>query len=141
MDHLRNVDIVSKIHEFMYPDESFNTIISTECFEHDMFYKQSLLNICRLLKPGGMFIFTCATTGRKEHGTRRTSVSDSPFTSTTNGWSDYYQNLEENDIREAIDVDNIFSSYQFLVNSDMCDLYFWGIKKVKKYIYMYIGKK
>ena len=71
-----NVDFVSKAHELMLPDSTFDTIISTECFEHDKFYRESIINIIRMLKPGGMFIFTCATTGRPEHGTRRPQ----PFT-------------------------------------------------------------
>lgn len=125
----KNVDIVSTIHEFLYTDESFDVIISTECFEHDMYYKQSLLNIIRLLKSNGLFLFTCATTGRAEHGTKQTSAQNSPLTSAIEEWSNYYKNLEECDIREAIDIDDIFSKYQFSTNDITHDLYFWGIKK------------
>ena len=42
---------------------------------------------------------------------------------------DYYKNITEDDVREAIDVDDIFSSYEFEVEENHCDLYFWGIKK------------
>jgi SAM-dependent methyltransferase len=127
----KNVDIVTPIHEFEYLDESFDTIISTECFEHDMYYKQSLNNIVRLLKSGGLFLFTCATTGRPEHGTRQTTQQDSPLTSSITLWCDY-KNLEEKDIREAIDVDEIFIEYEFKTRSNSSnpfDLYFYGIKK------------
>ena len=125
----RNVDIVSPIHEFNHPDESFDTIISTECFEHDKYYIKSLKNIVRLLKSGGMFIFSCATTGRKEHGTSKTTPQDSPLTNNIDGWNDYYKNLEESDIRNAINIDEIFSKYEFSSQFITCDLYFWGIKK------------
>jgi hypothetical protein len=43
--------------------------------------------------------------------------------------NDYYKNLTEIDIRKCIDIDNIFSEYEFEVEYNHCDLYFWGIKK------------
>ena len=33
----------------------FDTIVSSECFEHDPKYKQSLKRILQLFKPGGLF--------------------------------------------------------------------------------------
>ena len=122
-----NVDIISKAHEFEATDGAFEVIISTECFEHDMFYDKSLKNIVRMLDSGGLFVFTCATEGRPEHGTRRTSPQDAPLL--TEDWSDYYKNLTEADIRAAIDVDSIFSTYAFEVNDKSKDLYFYGVKK------------
>jgi SAM-dependent methyltransferase len=125
----KNVDIVVPIHEYMIADESYDTIISTECFEHDMYYGKSLNNICRMLKSGGLFLFTCATTGRPEHGTLRTSPENSPLTSAIGEWSNYYKNLEEKHIREVLDVDGIFEKYEFSTRINPFDLYFWGIKK------------
>ena len=124
-----NVDIVCKTHEFNDPDGSYQTIISTECFEHDMFYDKSLLNIVRLLASGGLFIFTCASTGRPEHGTARTSPADAPLLSAYENWSDYYKNLTEEDIRAVIDVDDIFKKYKFEYNPQSFDLYFYGVKR------------
>ena len=124
-----NVDIVSKGHELQFRDETFDVIISTECFEHDTFYAKTLQNIFRMLKPGGIFVFSCATTGRPEHGTRRTTPQDSPFTQDFADWSDYYQNLEEKDIRQVMDVDELFQEYEFSVEMSTFDLYFWGVKK------------
>lgn len=125
----RNVDFVSKGHELALPDASFDVIISTECFEHDQFYERTLKNIVRLLKPGGLFLFSCATTGRPEHGTRRTTPHDAPFIQEMGEWSDYYKNLEESDIRAALDLRSIFSSFAFSKNDESKDLYFWGIKQ------------
>ena len=125
----KNVDIVTPIHEFNYPDESFDTIISTECFEHDMYYEKSFKNICRLLKSGGLFMFTCATTDRPEHGTLRSETISSPLTAAITGWNNYYKNLTEADIRAIINVDDIFLIYEFSVEHGHCDLQFWGIKK------------
>jgi hypothetical protein len=124
-----NVDIVSKGHEFT-SEVKFDTIISTECFEHDMFYEKTLNNIVHnLLSENGLFLFTCATIGRAEHGTSRQNSGCSPLTSAQEEWKDYYKNLTIEDIRAAIDVDNIFSSYHFAINENSHDLYFWGIKK------------
>ncbi len=122
----KNVDMVSLIHEFNAEDNSFDFIISTECFEHDMYYEKSLLNISRLLRPGGMFLFTCATTGRPEHGTRRTSKKDSPLLEGI--WSDYYKNLTEYDIRCVLNIESIFSEFEFEIDEEHKDLFFYGVK-------------
>ena len=127
----KNVDFVSKGHELNLPDESVDTIISTECFEHDQFYDLTIKNIIRMLKPGGLFIFSCATTGRPEHGTRRTSPQDAPLTQMFGEWGDYYKNLEELHVREIVDVEATFSKYAFSINNETHDLYFWGIKSGK----------
>lgn len=125
----RNVDIVSKGHELGLPDETFDTIISTECFEHDQYYPETIKNIYRMLKPGGLFLFTCATTGRPEHGTRRTTPEDAPLLQGFTEWSDYYKNLTEDDIKDVFgDINQLFSKFEFSVNPKTCDLYFWGIK-------------
>lgn len=125
----RNVDIVSKGHEYMAPDSEYEVIISTECFEHDMFYDKTILNCLRMLKSGGMLLFTCATEGRAEHGTRRTSPQDAPLLMQDIEWSDYYKNLTETDIRNIINIEEKFSQFAFEVNKFSYDLYFYGIKK------------
>lgn len=126
----RNVTIVSKTKDLPFTNESFDTIISTECFEHDPEYKESFIKIYNLLKPDGLFCFTCASTGRKEHGTRRTSPSDSYGTiGKLEDMSDYYKNLTEIDINEVLPLNNLFSAWDTYYNSDAKDLYFFGIKK------------
>jgi SAM-dependent methyltransferase len=125
----QNVDFVSPVHQLGLPDATFDTIVSTECFEHDMHWDKSLQNIVRMLKPGGLLFFTCATTGRPEHGTRRTTPQDAPLLQDTEQWNEYYRNLESCDIRSAIDVDALFSSYSFEIGEQTCDLYFWGVKE------------
>ncbi len=125
----KNVDFTSKGHELNLPAENIDVILSTECFEHDKFYALTLKNIIRMLKPGGLFLFSCATTGRPEHGTRRTTPEDAPFTQEFDDWGDYYKNLDESDIRCVVDIDSIFESYSFSIGKETCDLYFWGIKK------------
>lgn len=125
-----NVDIVSKCHELPYKDNTFDLIISSECFEHDMYYEQSIQKIMHLLKPGGLFVFTCASTGREEHGTLKCHAFAS-FTTKINDiqWNNYYKNLTKNDIINIPDFNNTFNYYQFYYNSYMHDLYFIGIKQ------------
>lgn len=124
----RNVDVVSKGHEYK-SDIKYDIVISSECFEHDMFYSETIKNCVELTKNGGLFTFTCASTGRPEHGTRRSKPQDAPLLNENLEWGDYYKNLTEEDIRKVLDVDNIFSEYYFEYNPTAFDLYFWGIKK------------
>lgn len=126
--HGKNVDVVSKGHEYK-SDDLYDIVISSECFEHDIFYPETIKNCISLTKPNGMFTFTCASTGRAEHGTRRVNPQDAPFLNEIEEWSDYYKNLTESDIREVINAEEIFSEFQFQYNPGSYDLYFWGIKK------------
>lgn len=125
-----NVDVVAVAHLYDAPDESFDTIISTEAFEHDMFYEKTILNAIRLLKQGGAFIFTCASTGRKEHGTINNEEWTAPLLKNiSKEWASYYRNLTAEDIKIIDNFDNIFPDGIFEYNSRSSDLYFFGIKK------------
>lgn len=124
----RNVDVVCKGHEY-HSEELFDIVISSECFEHDMYYSETIKNCVKLTKPKGLFTFTCASTGRSEHGTNRTKPEDAPLLNGYEDWGNYYKNLTEDDIREIINPDEIFSEYGFEYSPTACDLYFWGIKK------------
>lgn len=124
----RNVDIVCKAHEYDGETNRFDVVISTEMFEHDMYFNKTLVNMIRVLRPGGLLLFTCATDQRPEHGTRRTSIADSPLTAQIAEWNDYYKNVSESDIRGIINVDEIFKEYEFDVWQNV-DLRFYGIKK------------
>jgi SAM-dependent methyltransferase len=122
----KNVDVVCAGHEYD-SDIRFDVVCSTECFEHDPFWDKTLNNMYRLLKPGGLFFFSCAGDGRDEHGTRRTCPSDEDWVQ--HEWEDYYMNLNENLIREKCwAVENMFSHHQFAYNEGAKDLYFFGIK-------------
>ncbi|TDR31570.1 glycosyltransferase [Hydromonas duriensis] len=123
-----NVDIVSKGHEVDLPSKCLDVVISSECFEHDMHYSETLKNMYRMLKPGGLFTFTCATLGRPEHGTARTTPHDAPLLQNFDDWSNYYLNLTEDDIRKVLNVDELFKKYVFQINHKTHDLYFYGIK-------------
>lgn len=120
-----NVDIVSKGHEYK-PNKQFDVVISTECFEHDMHWKETIKNCVELTKSGGLFIFTCASTGRPEHGTSRSLDWASPFSHLQ--FNDYYKNLTEDDIMEVLDPLD-FTEIYFEYNKKAADLYFYGIKR------------
>ena len=120
-----NVDVICKAHEYQ-PGKQFDVVISTECFEHDPFWKLSLQKCVELTKPGGVFLFTCAYYCRAEHGTACTNtVEAAPHVVAIFG--DYYKNLGEKEIEEALDLKNLFSSYE--CSHLEGDLRFWGIRK------------
>jgi SAM-dependent methyltransferase len=137
-----NVTIVSKTKDLLFLDNTFDTIISTECFEHDPEYKESLKKIYKMLKPDGLFCFSCASTGRVEHGTRRTTPNDSYGTiGNLEDMSDYYKNLTIIDINEVLELNKLFSVWDSYYNEESKDLYFVGIKKnnnLKKYVKNYV---
>lgn len=116
----KGVDVVAKGEELEYPDNSFDVVASCECFEHNEQWEATFRNMIRM--SNNLVFFTCATTGRHEHGTRRTSPSDAPFC------EDYYKNLTEQDFKEKFTFDE-FETYQFISNPNPPDLYFWGILK------------
>jgi len=120
----KDVDVVCEGQKFDAPSESFDVAISCECFEHNPEWVATFNNMYRLVRPGGMIIMTCATTGRAEHGTTRSTPQDSPLTIGL-GW-DYYKNLTEKDFREHFNIESMFRNFEFL--SQHTDLYFYGIK-------------
>ena len=125
-----NVTVVSKTKDLLFENESFDTIVSTECFEHDPEYKESFRKIYEMLKPGGLFVFTCASTGRPEHGTRRTSPKDSYGTiGNLSDMVDYYKNLTEHDLNDVLNLNTLFSSWDTYEQHKRHDLYFVGIKR------------
>jgi ubiquinone/menaquinone biosynthesis C-methylase UbiE len=144
-----NVTIVSKTKDLPFDNEIFDTIISTECFEHDPEYKESFLTIYRMLKADGLFCFTCASTGRPEHGTRRTSSGDSYGTiGKIENMQDYYKNLTTKDLNEVLPLNDLFSVWDTYYNSHTKDLYFVGIKRgsktpqpLERYVQIYVEHK
>lgn len=116
------VDIICPGHKLPFHDETFDVSISCECFEHDLHWSQTFSRMVELTKPMGLVIFSCATTGRAEHGTSQNNPHDAPFT------NNYYKNLTEKDFLDVFDFEKHFYKYEFLVNQRSHDLYFWGQK-------------
>jgi len=115
------VDIVSDIVDYKHPKE-FDVVISCEALEHAPEWERFLLQMFDNLKPGGIFILTCASVNRQEHGTRRTTPQDSQFT------LDHYRNISMADFTNVLPL-RLFKKCSLSLERDECDLYFWGIKK------------
>lgn len=116
----RNVDVVCAIHEWKAHNGTYDTIICTEVLEHDEHWRDSLLNMMRMLKPGGLMIITCATADRGAHS----MFKEGPPLA-----DEYYENLSEAHIRTVWDVETVFERYVFHVGRENRDLYFWGVKR------------
>lgn len=116
----RNVDLVCKGHEFKR-DTPFSLIISTECFEHDRYFKETIENMIALTTTGGLILFTCAGHDRNIHGTDEHNPGESPFT------NDYFCPLNTEEVKSLVDFDKHFSTYEFEYTGT--DLYFFGVRK------------
>jgi SAM-dependent methyltransferase len=125
------VDVVSVCHEWNPPGGPYETVVSCDALEHDMHWRKTLPAMVRLLKPGGLLVFTCASTGRLKHGTVDSIPSSSPLTVARGGeWGSYYQNLAESDIRSVLDIERTFWMWEFSTRygSMGLDLRMWGLK-------------
>ena len=122
----KGVDIVCSGHEYDAPDNTFDTTISCECFEHNPYWLETFKNMIRMTKSGGVVIMTCATDGRKEHGTTRTTPADSPLTVGI-GW-DYYKNLNMGHFTSQMDLGEYFKTWLWSDDKKHHDLYFVGKK-------------
>lgn len=114
------VDHICKAKDFNAPNQ-FDVVITTEMLEHDIDWMLSLEAMYRNLKHNGLFIMTCATDRRREHGTKRTTPNASPFT------PDYYGNISEAAFKIALEPEK-FSEYKLQTVRGNEDLQFYGIK-------------
>ena len=115
-----NVDHVGLIHEFT--GGPFDVVISTEALEHDQYAERSFRNMISMVKPDGLLLLTCATTGRPEHGTRNCLAYASP------GTLDYYRNIRPEEI--TILLAGSFRCWSVEIQHG--DLYAWGLDKIVK---------
>lgn len=125
----KGVDIVCSGADYgpQVDSDRYDLVISCECFEHNPYWADTLRNMISMASSDGLIVFSCATTGRLEHGTRRTSELDSPGSSAI-GWQ-YYKNLTKRMV--YLNVPEIFSlkCHRFFVNRSCSDLYFVGANK------------
>jgi SAM-dependent methyltransferase len=126
------VDIVCQGQEYDAPDDTFDTVLSCECFEHNPEWVSTFKNMHRMCKPGGLIIMTCASGAREEHGTSRSDTSSSPLTVAIQ-W-EYYRNLFEQDFYSEFDIKTMFKEFNFSTGNPAhnesgphMDLYFYGI--------------
>lgn len=119
------VDVVSAGSEFDAPDGSFDITVSGECFEHDPGWEETLAAMVRLTRPGGLVIVTCASRGRIEHGTRRTTAAESPGTQAVG--SDHYRNVSRGEL-EALPLGGWFDEHLVHYAPRAADLYLCGVR-------------
>jgi hypothetical protein len=121
LDYGSGVDFVCAGQDLKFRPGFFDVSISCECFEHNPYWFETFTNMIRMTKH--LVIVTCATEGRPEHGTSRTSAGDSPFNAEWN----YYRNLTAEDFHNSCDF-SMFQKFEFYTNQETHDLYFWGVK-------------
>ena len=121
------VDLVKSGHEIDLESNSFDLTLSCECFEHNPYWLETFQNMIRMTKPGGLVVFTCASSYRLEHGTARSGALMSPGTQSDGG--NYYRNLRRSDFEDRINLADIFVIYRFYYIPTFRDLYFYGVKK------------
>jgi SAM-dependent methyltransferase len=119
------VDRVGYGHEIEDPVASYDLAISGECFEHDPHWRDTFSTMVRVVRPGGLVAFTCASIGRPEHGTIRSDPSLSPGTQ-SRGW-DYYQNRQATDF-EDLPLSEFFEQWRFWEMRTSQDLFFAGVR-------------
>lgn len=119
----RDVDIVCRAHEYPgAPDnQPFDVSVSCEALEHDAYWPRTFLRMWELTRHNGLLMFTCATTGRPEHGTHTWLASDSPDT------NNYYRNLTRDDFDALFNLGAMFSWHTWETCSETHDLYFAGL--------------
>jgi len=124
------VDVVVSGHEYdsaRHGQGPFDIAVSFEMFEHNPYWLETFVNMLRITRPGGMILFTCASRGRREHGTSRTSPAASPGTSHLK--MDYYRNLNRQDFEQRIGFANHFQEWRFFFEPTSRTLFFAGVKK------------
>ena len=119
------VDVVVPGQEYAGEDESFDTVLSAECMEHNPAWRETMTNMVRVLRPGGLFLLTCAAPGRPEHGTSRSSPDASPLT--VQAGQEYYRNLSSRDVKRSGAISELDITH-YCTNWSARDLYVAGIK-------------
>jgi SAM-dependent methyltransferase len=123
----RDVDIVCPGQDYGEKAESFDVVISCEAMEHNPAWSRTWLNMLRVTKPDGLVVMSCATTGRKQHGTEQFDPGSSPLTMSKG--QNYYRNLLRDDFTSIVVHDAWFSVWAFFVDHTNHDLYFFGLGK------------
>lgn len=103
-------------------DKTFDVVVSTEAMEHDGDWPRSLWRMFLCLKPGGLFLLTCAGPARAEHGTTLHHPEDSPAT------LEHYENLTTGGVAEVLER-RLFSDYRLTYRRGRADLTFYGVKR------------
>ena len=115
------VDIVC--HGADFDAAPFDVVVSTETLEHDSRWKETLANMHRLLKPGGLFLFTVATASMPPHNVKECGG--------------HYRNLSLNDLASVIDFSAEYRHCRFDIvprrkTALSTSLRLWAVKAAAK---------
>jgi len=122
-----NVDMVCSAQELEFNSGEFDAIISSECLEHNPFWRETLFNIARMTRIGGLVVWSCAGIGRAVHGTsnsRDKGVSAPHIANSSN----YYKNVDARSARKSFYHEGWFSDFSYFENLNSNDTYFIGIR-------------
>lgn len=61
-----NVDVIGDANNIPFPNNTFDIVVSSSCFEHDPMFWMSFLEICRVTKIDG-YIYICAPSAGPYH--------------------------------------------------------------------------
>ena len=128
-----NVDVVSPIHELTYPENSFDTVICAEVLEHDPHWIESIRNMIRMLKPGGLLIITCAGPERGPHSMHQAGgLTEGEYyhnlafwVGSGNMWSPGMLTTGSNN---GFRIGEEIADFNLTYGREGKDIYFWGIK-------------
>ena len=120
-----DVDLVCHGENYGGAASGTEVVISCEAMEHNPQWKKTWLNTLRLVKDDGLVVMTCATPGRRQHGTVEFNPSDSPLT--VGQRQNHYRNLAATDFTALLQHDAWFSVWGFFEDRSSHDLYFFGV--------------
>ena len=121
-----NVDVICSAHKVEYPSNYFSCAMSSQCFEHNPLWRESLVNMIRMTNPGGLIVFSCSGTGFGEHGTTRSDLGfAAPAAIRLN--QEHYKNVRIKDLEKSLNLEILFErTYYYHDYKDRC-LYFVGL--------------
>lgn len=121
-----NVNVASRGELVDLPSGYFDVSMSSECFEHNPNWRGTLHNMIRMTVSSGIVAFSCATTGRPEHGTSRSDGGDAAPLAVESG-QEHYANVTAREVWRALDK-AAFDAAFMLKNDRSWDLYFVGVR-------------
>jgi len=104
------VDVVGVVHEVLASRklDLLDVVVSTEMLEHDPYWQQTLQAAVPLLRPGGLFMLSCASRCRPAH-----HLEDSPVPG-------HYGGLDPADLLPVLEPMHLWTSLEgWLVRNDL----------------------
>ena len=122
-----NVHLIADGTHLPVPTGSFDTAMSSECFEHNPWWPLTLAEMARVTRPSGLVVFSAASTGRAEHGTTRSDGGTASPASVSRG-REWYRNLTRRQVVRALDGLDLPTSL-ICIDRRVSDIYFAAVKE------------